>query len=312
MASPLDDFLGAAPEAAPLLPEKPRPGVKATAMPAKTSPLDDFLGPSGDAAEALPAQEQIEVSQLEALGRGVKQGLTLDWGDEITGAFESAFTDKTYKQAVAEARAADKAAKDEFPITYGVGEIGSQLALGAVTGGAGMARMGLGAAATFTNAGLTGAKAAMASGALLGGVSGAGRAEGDVSETIKQALTGAVVGGAAGGVTNKVFSKLATREVAKEVADKGGSRLGDLVTGAIIGGVPMVGGAVAGAKVAQKGAAMVTKQLSGLVTAARQGDLSKRAVLKAIEGGVSVSSALGAVKMMQKVPEWYSEVEAMQ
>lgn len=307
----IDDLLGpSAPSTAtPVLPEKPRAGVKPTAVRAPSA-IDDLLGPTADAAApALPAPEQVEVSQLEALGRGAKQGLTLDWGDEITAAFESAFSDKTYKQAVTEARAADKAAKEQYPITYGVGEIGSQIALGAATGGTGMARMGLGAATTFTNAGLTGARAAMASGALLGGVSGAGRAEGDVDDTIKQALIGSATGAIAGGVANKAFGKLATREAASSAANIGKSGVGDMVTGALIGGVPMIGAPIAAAKVVKSGAAQVTKLLSGLVTSAREGNLSKRAVLQAIEGGVSVGSAMGAVKMMQKVPEWASEIQ---
>jgi len=123
---------------------------------------------------------------VASLARGAKQGITLDFGDEIAGALESAFTSKTYKQARDEARAKDREAQESSPVAYGLGQIlgGGATAL---VPGAGLAKLGTGAAATI------------ARGAGAGIVAGAGASEAEsVEGVVRDAAVGGLVGGAAG------------------------------------------------------------------------------------------------------------------
>jgi hypothetical protein len=154
--------------------------------------------------------------KLESLGRGALQGVSFGFSDEITGAIESAFTDKTYERARNESRAANKKAKDENPWSYGIGEVAGGIGGAAATGGAGLA----------ARAGLTGVKAAVALGAAEGALAGAGTSEGGIDETIKDALIGGASGGALAGAAGKIFGKYvagseraAVRNVTKELTE---------------------------------------------------------------------------------------------
>jgi hypothetical protein len=146
---------------------------------------------------------------LESAVRGVKQGVTMGFGDEITGALEAAVTSKTYKQARDEARAADKAAKEANPVTFGLGQI---------FGGVGTAVVPVGAAAKIG----TGVAAAAARGAGAGIVAGAGESEAEtVPEMVQDAAKGGLVGAAAGGALGglaKVFGRYVANAPAR--ADK--------------------------------------------------------------------------------------------
>jgi len=138
-------------------------------------------------ASSQPAAEAEEPGYLEALGRGVKQGVTLGFGDEITGFLESAFTNKTYQQARDEARAKDKAAQKAHGITFGLGQIMGGAAPAIATGGAG---------------GLAGA---IRAGAGLGAASAAGESEadltkGEITKLASDTARGGIEGGVAGGV----------------------------------------------------------------------------------------------------------------
>jgi hypothetical protein len=141
--------------------------------------------------ERTQQPEAQEPGYLEALGRGVKQGVTLGFGDEITGFLESAFTDKTYQQARDEARAKDKAAQKAHGITFGLGQIMGGAAPAIATGGAG---------------GLAGA---IRAGAGLGAASAAGESEADLSKgeftrLASDTARGGIEGGIAGGVLHGV------------------------------------------------------------------------------------------------------------
>lgn len=146
---------------------------------------DAFLGAP---APAVEEPEKEEPGFIASGLRGVKQGLTMGFGDEIAGALESAFTTKTYKQARDEARAKDKEAQDAHGLTFGLGQILGGVATTAIPG-AGLAKLG------------TGLAGSIARGAATGIATGAGESEAEDAEGIvKDAAKGGLVGGAAGAV----------------------------------------------------------------------------------------------------------------
>jgi len=142
-----------------------------------------------------PAAPAAQPSTVEALGRGALQGVSAGFSDEITGALESLFSNKSYTQARDEARAANAAAKEAHPYAYGGGEI---------AGGVGTSFVpGLGAAKGASV--LSHALAAGRAGALYGlGASNADLTkhdfQGAAKDAITSALEGAAIGGAIGGI----------------------------------------------------------------------------------------------------------------
>lgn len=149
--------------------------------------------------------EETDVSYLETLARGGAQGASFGFADEITAGLESAFTDKTYKQALAESRANYKAAEEANPGTYMAGDIGGSIATGLIPG--------LGAVKGATTAARLG-KAAASMGAQ-GAVSGLGRSEAeDIGGLAADTALGGVVGagfGAAGQGLGEAVSKVAPK-----------------------------------------------------------------------------------------------------
>jgi hypothetical protein len=155
-----------------------------------------------------PSREETEEarrpSKLESAGRGVLQGGSLGFADEITAAGESLFTDKTYDQALKESRENYRAAREENPLTYGAGEIGGAVGAAFIPG-AGLLNAGKAA----TVAGKVGRAA------FQGGISGLGYSEADdaaglAKDTIVGSGVGAALGGAASGL-----SGLSTKLVGK-------------------------------------------------------------------------------------------------
>lgn len=142
----------------------------------------------------LPVEEsKEEPSMVESLLRGGVQGVSKGFADEITGAGEALFTDKTYEQARNESRAAYKAAEEANPITYNVGDIGAGVASGLLTGGAGL----------VANLGSTGLKQGVKELAKLGAKEGAafglGQSEADLTKgDIAGAAKDTVIGAGAG------------------------------------------------------------------------------------------------------------------
>jgi hypothetical protein len=142
---------------------------------------------------------KVAPGKLESFLRGAKQSATLGFGDELTALGESALgslgmvPDKTYAQAVAEARANDAAAEQENPWSSGAGSIVGGLATAALPGlGAGGITGATGTMAKLGQAALLGSK--------LGGISAIGNSEGgDVVDNVKAGLKGAA-GGAIGGM----------------------------------------------------------------------------------------------------------------
>lgn len=134
-----------------------------------------------------------EVSQLESGARGLAQGASLGFADEITGAIEAlsdvALTDKQlsdlkdlYLKNRDESRSNYKKSQEANPVTYGAGEIGGSIATALVPG--------LNVAKGATLATKVGVNAA------LGGAAGLGLSEADnVVDIAKDTATGAALSG---------------------------------------------------------------------------------------------------------------------
>lgn len=196
----------------------------------------DFL--SEEEFEALPefqenqeisipetAEEELpETSVLEAGLRGVAQGLTFDYADEIAAKTESFFTGKPYEKALKESRAEYKLAEADYPIASTVGNViggvGQAAAVTAATGGIGavapaaskLKKLADTARALYLPTKNASAIKNIASAAKTGALMGAATATGESEETgldrlknVPQALaSGAVIGGALGGVVEGV------------------------------------------------------------------------------------------------------------
>jgi hypothetical protein len=175
-----------------------------------------------DAAPATPAEPaKPEPSTSEALARGVAQGATAEFGDELAGLAAASPVQapwwlpgakmgqvglggarllaekvapglvgtgggEAYDRTVADQRAANAAAQEAHPIASFAGNLGGAL---------------LSAPATPMLAPLKGAGIARAAGnlavtgAAYGGLAGAGAGEGDLVERLPSAVGGAVAGG---------------------------------------------------------------------------------------------------------------------
>lgn len=137
-------------------------------------------------------------SKTESFLRGGLQGATFGGSDELIGGIESLFTDKSYTEARDESRAANAAAKQANPLTYGAGEVGGGIATAFVPG------VGLAKGASL------GAKVGMA--AFEGAGAGFGYSEGkDLESLAKDTAAGAAlgaVGGAAFAGVDKGLAKL--------------------------------------------------------------------------------------------------------
>jgi len=176
-----------------------------------------------DSQPAMQGPPQRQVGTGEALARGVQQGATFNFGDEIAGLKAASGIPETvrniasgfplvnmvaptvgaarlgyealtggneasdaYNQAVEADRYANKLSQEQHPYATVAGNVAGAVALpvGGVMNAATLpARMGVGAAV----------------GAGMGGLSGAGEGEGFIDRT-GRATTGAALGGAIGGV----------------------------------------------------------------------------------------------------------------
>lgn len=173
-----------------------------------------------DAMPDAPAAKE-EPGILEAGARAVARGATMDFADEIGGAFESMFTDKTYAQARDESRAKFKAAEEAHPFVTGLGQVIGGVGAGLVTGGAAGAVGKLGARGVAALAGAEGA------------VQGIGASEGDLTKgefgtVAKDAAIGGAVGTALGAVMHKATKGFIDTAEARHTK----AVIGDLTEGA--------------------------------------------------------------------------------
>jgi hypothetical protein len=133
---------------------------------------------------------------LESLGRGALQGGTLGFSDEIGGAIEAALEDlrgthenigKLYAKHRDESRAANAAAQQANPITYGAGQVAGGLAPALLTSGASLPEQ-------------------LAAGAAMGGLGALGEAD-KLDEKALGNVGEGIVGGAAGAGLGNLAAK---------------------------------------------------------------------------------------------------------
>lgn len=155
--------------------------------------------PTGEESRALAERVPGAPTRPEAFGRGVVQGATFEFGDEISAGVRSLVAlapggvtpGEKFEESVEEIRARNAAAREAFPITSAVGTVvgaggvtlAGGAAVGAVRGAATGARLSLGRIAAL--------------GAAEGAVVGTGAAEGGLAERARGGATGAAVGAVA-------------------------------------------------------------------------------------------------------------------
>jgi len=177
------------------------------------------------------AQNQSKIKSSTNQGVGMKegiiraggQGISFGFGDELEALYKSKKNKTPYEEELTKVRGKLKQFREDSPVTaYGT-EIGASIP-SMITGGAGLARLGI--------------KGAGKIGAIEGGVYGAG-----VGENAEERTKGAVVSGALGGTTSKIAQKIfpKTTELAKKFlrndirltgpqSVKGSSVFGDIVS----------------------------------------------------------------------------------
>lgn len=197
---------------------------------ASEAEIDQYLAGEGVTPEQLRAPAPAAAPQgggssfggsLDAAARGVAQGATFGFADELTAGLGGAISwlglgpegsegtfSSGYDRTLANARGMDAKAQEEHPIASIGGEIGGALATAPITGALNVIRApgvvartapavtrALNAAArggaNVGNAALTGA--------AYGGLYGFGQGEGGAGERLGSAAEGALMGGAVGG-----------------------------------------------------------------------------------------------------------------
>jgi hypothetical protein len=141
--------------------------------------------------------------ELVRFGRQAKQGATFGFADEIQDIVAAvpaaAFTDMSYKEALAMARelSKDQLAQDweDAPITSMAGQVAGGIPLGFTKAGLAATNWIRGGSA------LSGVGKGAALGAGLGAAAGVGAADDTVSDRVTGGGVGAVIGGVAGGAT---------------------------------------------------------------------------------------------------------------
>lgn len=193
--------------------EKPAPATNSRKLVFDDAPIEPEVMPDGFTPPP-------DVSKLESFLRGGGQGLSFGFGDELTGAVESLFTDKGYTTARDESRAANDAARAANPWTYGGAEVGGAVlpSILAELGSGGTATPAVGANAMRMLAPTT-----IKGMAALGAVDAAGHSnedltKGEVMPFLEDVGMGAGLGAAAG-AAGKLITKGAGMFRADELAD---------------------------------------------------------------------------------------------
>lgn len=143
--------------------------------------------------------------------RALEQGATFGAGDELNAGVRALVTPETYASAVADERGKNRA----YAAAHPVANFGAELAGGAGTlalGGPALRAAGAGVDAVIGTGRLARLAKLLGSGATVGGVAGAGSAEGGLSERASGAAKGAAAGAATAGtlsLAGKALSPLA-------------------------------------------------------------------------------------------------------
>ena len=246
---------------------EPRSGIAAAlADPASlihddTPTEDDVLAYLGD------DPQEPKTGRLEAAGRGLIQGVTFEFGDELSGAARAILPtlvpggetgSEAFERGVEGARERNEQARADRPFIFGASELAG-FAAPAVA--ASVLSSGTAAPAAVSRGASLLARPVVG-GAIEGGLAAAGAAEGGVGERLDDAAIGATAGGVLGGVGSRII--------------KAGPRVGGAVvgggTGAVLDdeGVPLEGaaagaalGAAGGAGAARLGRRAVDKVFGG-------------------------------------------------
>ena len=196
--------------------------------------------PEGATRITIRPPPRPDQGRVDAVGRGVAQGATAGFSDEIRGLIEAGGANpdepasvyklmhgalkywggdteakKRYHETVAREREANKGAAENHAGLYGLGEVGGTIATLPLGGAASKA-------ATWTGRAASAAK----QGAVYGGLAGAGEGEGAADTAIKGA-GGAVLGGVVGGVAAPLI------EGGANLIKKGTEKLRNTVRGAL-------------------------------------------------------------------------------
>lgn len=194
------------------------------ALRAKRSKTNTGLENYGKQSETNPVDPNAP-SMLESAGRGVAQGASFGFADEISGGVKGVFkklrgdegsTFDLIQKSILSNRKADDAAREANPATFGAAEFASGIAKDMlIPGGAALRGAGL-------------AKNALAASGL-GAIEALGRADGESLTT--EAVLGGLLGGGGAIGTNLVGKSL------KKLGTLGRKKLGEMgVTGKILGG----------------------------------------------------------------------------
>jgi hypothetical protein len=170
----------------------------------RATPLNGTNDWKARAHNVSPEQYQEEPGMIESGLRGLEQGATLGFGDELNGAMSTLLDTLTgrnknlsilddYAKQRDESRAAFKAAEDAHPYISGAANLAGGIAPALLTGGASLPEQGIAGAAKL--------------GALYGAVGGLGNSEADltrgqVGQSIRDTATGGVMGGVLGGAVH--------------------------------------------------------------------------------------------------------------
>lgn len=194
-----------------------------------SNPFDQFDTPSRSAANPFDQFDAPQVGAGQAFTRGMRQGSTFNFGDEMAAAAAASpipgnngstinaidviaglgrlaaekvapglfgtSGGEAYAKAIDRERALGAAAETQHPWSSAAGQIAGGLGLGLGAAGAG---------ATLMRSGMTlpaMIRAGAAEGALYGGAYGLGGGEGSVADRAKNAVSGAEIGAAFGGAT---------------------------------------------------------------------------------------------------------------
>jgi len=150
-----------------------------------------------------------DISKLESFLRGGGQGLSLGFGDELTGAVESLFTDKTYEQSRNEAREANRLAREANPKTFIAGDVAGSILPVVASGGEGLLARGAAKLAPTTIRGMM----------ALGAAQGAGYSEAeDIPGMLRDMGVSSVLAGGVG-TAAKGLGALGKTLRADELAD---------------------------------------------------------------------------------------------
>ena len=142
----------------------------------------------------------------ESIARGAFQGVTLGFGDELSGLVRSLVNGTSYQEERDAARGANQSASEAHPFAYGGAELAAGLAtpipgLGAVKG-----------ASLAVHAG----KAALAGGLAGLGSSEADLTKGDFGGAVSDTVSNALLGGAIGAVSGKLGKVIGGAKEASE------------------------------------------------------------------------------------------------